>query len=174
MAVDYVCGSITSTGEVAGEPPEADLEPRVRAFNPYVKQFENRVRGYGALDLTDERLVTEYRSGPVNRPDAEVKVIERFTQQAGEAVFTRESNPQQGAAQARVAARAPARLGRSSGRAASARAPRGGGGRGWRRRSAESRRACSRVELHLVRGAGGCRPARGLGRSRCRPSESGS
>ena len=106
VAVDYVCGSITSNGDIAGEPPEADLEPGVRAFNPYVKQFENRVRGYGAFDLTDERLVTEYRSGPIDRPDAEVKVIERFTQQAGQAVFSRESNPQQRAAQARVASRA--------------------------------------------------------------------
>jgi len=113
VAVDYVCGSITSQGDVAGEPPEADLEPLVRANNPYVKQFENRVRGYGALDLTGERLVTEYRSGPVDRPDAEVKVIERFTQAAGEAVFTRESNPSQRAGAARAAARAAEAAGKA-------------------------------------------------------------
>jgi phosphodiesterase/alkaline phosphatase D-like protein len=102
VAVDYVCGSITSGGI------DGDLEPAVRASSPHVKQFDGRVRGYGSLDLTGERLVTEYRAGPVDRPDAEVGVLERFTQQAGQATFEREGDPTVRAADARVA-RAAAR-----------------------------------------------------------------
>ena len=87
VAVDYVCGSVTSTGF-----PEA-TEAAVRASSPHIKQFNGTDHGYGSLDLNQERLVTEYRAGPIDRPDAEVGVIERFTQQAGEATFDRESDP---------------------------------------------------------------------------------
>src|SRR3712207_9531777 len=71
VAVDYVCGSITSGGI------EGDLEPLVRASSPYVKQFEGRVRGYGSLDLTTERLVPEYRGGAVARRHALGAAFER-------------------------------------------------------------------------------------------------
>jgi len=131
VAVDYVCGSITSQGDVAGEPPQADLEPFVLAANPHIKQFENRIRGYGALDLTSERLVTEYRTGAIDRPDAPVAPFERFTQLAGEATFSRDSSPQEGAAQARRARAAAREAGEAERRA--------------RRRSRKARRRRARI-----------------------------
>jgi alkaline phosphatase D len=97
VAVDYVCGSITSSGT------DQNVEPAIRATSPHIKQFNGEVRGYGSLDLTGERLVTEYRAGPIDRPDAEVRPLERFTQQAGQATFDREGDPTVRAADARVA-----------------------------------------------------------------------
>jgi len=87
VAVDYVAGSVTSTGF-----PKSS-EPAVTASSPHIKSFNGTDHGYGALDLDDERLVVEYRAGPINVPDGQVKTIERFTQNAGEATFTRETNP---------------------------------------------------------------------------------
>jgi len=118
VAVDYVCGSITSDGDVLGYPADEALEPGVIANNPHIKQFDNTKRGYGSLDLTQERLVTEYRSGPIDRPDAQYRVIERFTQQAGQATFTRESNPVPRAAERRAAATAARAAGAAERRAA--------------------------------------------------------
>ena len=93
VAVDYVCGSVTSGGDLAGQPADAVLEPLVLASSPHIKQFENRIRGYGDLDLTGERLVTEYRTGAIDRPDAPVAPFVRFTQQAGEATFDVDRSP---------------------------------------------------------------------------------
>ena len=118
VATDYVCGSITSSGI------DGDVEPLVTSTSPHIKQFEGRVRGYGALDLTNERLVTEYRSGPVDRPAAPVSVIERFTQQAGQATFTREPGPQPRAGEAKVARAAARAAGRAEAGKASATARR--------------------------------------------------
>jgi len=114
VAVDYVCGSITSSGI------DQDVEPAVRASSPHVKQFDGRVRGYGSLDLTGERLVTEYRAGPIDRPDAPVGVLERFTQQAGQATFDREDDPTTRASDARVARAAAAKAGAAERRRAGA------------------------------------------------------
>ena len=132
VAVDYVCGSITSGGEVAGEPIDSNLEPLVRASSPHVKQFNGTVRGYGALDLTSERLITEYRSGPIDRPDATVRVLERFTQLAGQATFDRESDPASRAADRRTAVAAA----------------RAAGSRERRDRAARSRRRRRSVRRH--------------------------
>jgi len=115
VAVDYVAGSITSSG-IAGP------EPSVTGTSPHIKQFNGAVRGYGHLDLNAERLVTEYRAGPVDRPDAPVGTIERFTQAAGQATFSRQSNPPASAAgtrRARAAARA-ARAAHSADRSSAA------------------------------------------------------
>jgi phosphodiesterase/alkaline phosphatase D-like protein len=98
VAVDYVCGSITSTGF------PSVTESAVRATSPHIKQFNGTDHGYGALDMGADRLVTEYRAGPIDRPDAPVGVIERFTQNAGEATFDRESDPVARAAQVRRSA----------------------------------------------------------------------
>lgn len=96
VAVDYVAGSITSKG--------TDVpEQQVTSTSPHIKQFNGAVRGYGHLLLTGEQLVTEYRSGPVDRPGAPVRTIERFTQPAGMAKFTRQSNPPASASATRTA-----------------------------------------------------------------------
>jgi len=102
VAVDYVTGSITSTGF------PSVTENAVRSSSPHIKQFNGTDHGYGQLDLTGERLVTEYRAGPIDRPDGQVRTIERFTQPVGTATFTRERNPPQRASAAR-SARAAAR-----------------------------------------------------------------
>jgi len=115
VAVDYVAGSITSRG-VPG------AEPSVTGTSPHIKQFNGAVRGYGHLDLNAQRLVTEYRSGPVDRPDAPVRTIERFTQAVGQATFSRQSNPpatSAGTRRARAAARA-ARASHSADRSSAA------------------------------------------------------
>jgi len=137
VAVDYVCGSITSDGEVAGEPVDSNLEPAVRAANPYIKQFDGSVRGYGSLTLDPELAVTEYRSGPVDTPDAQVGVLETFRQEAGANTFTRDGDPTSSAPVRRRAARAARAAGAAERADRSARAAR-------RRRSVarhQSRRA---------------------------------
>ena len=97
VAVDYVTGSITSTGF------PSVTERAVMTSSPHIKQFNGTDHGYGSLDLTGERLVTEYRAGPIDKPDGKVRTIERFTQNVGEAKFKRESNPPQQASAARTA-----------------------------------------------------------------------
>lgn len=97
VAVDYVTGSVTSSGF-----PKT-FEPTVLASSPHIKQFNGSDHGYGHFDLDAERLVTEYRAGPIDRPDGVVRTIERFTQAAGQATFSRESNPPQRAVSARTA-----------------------------------------------------------------------
>lgn len=82
-AVEYVGGSISSPGRDA---PESSAQQ----VAPWCLQYNGSRHGFAALDLSAERLVTEYRSQPVFTPKPQVTAFERFTQPSGENRVTRE------------------------------------------------------------------------------------
>ena len=74
--VEYVGGSITTPGY--------DVDERViQQEAPWNQQYNGSRHGYAHLDLTGERLVTEYRSADVRGPGAGTAAFERFLQRSG-------------------------------------------------------------------------------------------
>jgi alkaline phosphatase D len=75
-AIEYVTGSVTSPG---ADRPEAAVQAR----NPWTRQYNGRLHGYGLATFEDAQLVTEYRQSDITRPDGLTVPFERFTQPSG-------------------------------------------------------------------------------------------
>ena len=84
--VEYVGGSLTTPGY--------DVEEGVvQDYAPWNRQYDGARHGYAHLDLTAERLVTEYRTADVRSPSAFTAPFERFVQRSGSNAVERESIP---------------------------------------------------------------------------------
>jgi len=81
-ATEYVTGSVTSPGR-------ADDEAEVRRRAPWIQQYNGVAHGYAQLDLTRERLVTEYLAAEVLDPGAVAAPVDRFLQRSGENAIQR-------------------------------------------------------------------------------------
>jgi len=76
LGVEFVCSSVTSA------PPAVDPDAVMR-LNPHIKFFDGR-RGYVMCEATTESFTAEYRAVDfVDRPDAPVRTVARFTVEDG-------------------------------------------------------------------------------------------
>jgi phosphodiesterase/alkaline phosphatase D-like protein len=82
--VEYVTGSVTSTGK---DTPEAG----VVAASPWCREYNGRDHGYGLLAVGPDQLVTDYMASDMANPGGGTALIERFTQPAGTNSVGRES-----------------------------------------------------------------------------------
>lgn len=78
VATEFVGTSITSGG-----PPYEGLMAAMPA-NPHIRFFESRVRGYMAMDVTPERMITRYQAiSDVRDPKASVSTLKRWVVEDG-------------------------------------------------------------------------------------------
>jgi alkaline phosphatase D len=85
-AVEYVGGSVTTTGT---DRIEADVQAR----NPWNRQFNGTNHGYARLAVGAAELVTEYRASDIVNPTGGTVTFERFRQPTGSNMPSRESAP---------------------------------------------------------------------------------
>ena len=82
--VEYVGGSITTPGYDV-------VESVIQEDAPWNRQYNGSRHGYAHLDLTGDRLVTEYRAADVQSAGASTGTFERFLQPTGRNIIERQS-----------------------------------------------------------------------------------
>jgi phosphodiesterase/alkaline phosphatase D-like protein len=100
-AIEYVGGSIANPGYDV-------VETVIQQDAPWNKQYDGSRHGYAYMDLSADRLVTEYRTADVLSPNAPTAPFARFTQPAGTNLLAREAvapPPRRRAARSRARAR---------------------------------------------------------------------
>ncbi|EPN46808.1 phosphodiesterase/alkaline phosphatase D, partial [Pseudomonas syringae pv. actinidiae ICMP 18807] len=80
VATEFVGTSITSGG------PPFDAFNSILGLNPHVKFFDSRQRGYVAVDLSEQQMLTRFQVvSDVLDPAASVSTLKRFAVEAGKA-----------------------------------------------------------------------------------------
>ncbi|KPY83881.1 Phosphodiesterase/alkaline phosphatase D [Pseudomonas syringae pv. tagetis] len=80
VATEFVGTSVTSSG------PSFDAFNSILGLNPHVKFFDSRQRGYVAVDLSEQQMLTRFQVvSDVLDPAASVSTLKRFTVEAGKA-----------------------------------------------------------------------------------------
>lgn len=80
VATEFVGTSITSGG------PPHDALMQVMPFNPQVKYFEGRRRGYMSIDITPRQMMTRFRAiGDVRNPTTPVATLNSWVVESGRA-----------------------------------------------------------------------------------------
>lgn len=83
-AIEYVGGSIASPGYDV-------VEAVIQEDAPWNRHYDGSKHGYAYLDLTAERLVTEYRAADVGSPSARTSPFVRFVQPSGTNAIERQA-----------------------------------------------------------------------------------
>ncbi|NVL28901.1 alkaline phosphatase, partial [Pseudomonas syringae pv. actinidiae] len=80
VATEFVGTSVTSGG------PPFDAFNSILGLNPHVKFFDSRQRGYVAVDLSEQQMLTRFQVvSDVLDPAASVSTLKRFAVEAGKA-----------------------------------------------------------------------------------------
>jgi alkaline phosphatase D len=83
--VEYLTGSVTSTGR---DTPEAEIQ----AASPWNREYNGAVHGYGRIALGPDQAVVDYMTASIDVPGAPTALLERFTQPVGTNSVQRESH----------------------------------------------------------------------------------
>jgi len=83
--VEYLTGSVTSTGR---DTPEAEIQ----AASPWNREYNGAVHGYGRIALSPDQAVVDYMTASTDVPGAPTTLLERFTQPVGTNSVQRESH----------------------------------------------------------------------------------
>jgi alkaline phosphatase D len=83
--VEYLTGSVTSTGR---DTPEAEIQ----AASPWNREYNGAVHGYGRIALGPDQAVVDYMTAGIDVPGAPATLLERFTQPVGTNSVQRESH----------------------------------------------------------------------------------
>jgi phosphodiesterase/alkaline phosphatase D-like protein len=83
--VEYLTGSVTSTGK---DTPESAIQ----AASPWNREYNGAAHGYGRIALGPDQAVVDYMAADIDDPNAPTTLLERFTQPAGTNTVQRESH----------------------------------------------------------------------------------